>query len=88
MKRAEYHSENICPSQKHIRYAPRAAKNKHGKWMFIANSFKTEKDFEILQVVDFEICQVDEKDDCSVDGVSVRHTCKIFLLLSTFIIYL
>ena len=56
--------------------------------MFIANSFKTEKDFEILQVVDFEICQVDEKDDCSVDGVSVRHTCKIFVLLSTFIIYL
>ena len=87
-KRAEYRGENICPSQKHIRYAPRAPKNKHGKWVFIANSFKTEEDFEILQVVDFEICQVDEKHECSVDIVSVRHTCKIFVLLSLFIFYL
>jgi hypothetical protein len=55
------------------------------KWVFIANSFKTEEDFEILQAVDFEICQIDEKHECSVDGVSVRHTCKKCLLLSSFI---
>ena len=85
MKRGEYRSANICPSQKHLKYARRAAKNKHGKWVFIANSFKSEEDFEILQVVDFEICQFDEKHECSVDGVSVRHTCKKCLLLSSFI---
>ena len=77
MKRAEYYSENVCPSRKHVRYAPRAALNKYGKWVFIANSFKTDEDLEI--------CQEDETQERSVDGVSVRHTFKIYSLLCTII---
>ena len=70
------HGENICPSRKQARYAPRAAKNKRGEWVFIVNSIQTEDDLEIFQVIDWEICQVGEAQECRVDGFSIKKTCQ------------
>ena len=78
-KRSDFYGKNLCPSRKQARFAPRAAKNKKGNWVFIINSIKTNEETEIIQTVDWEICQLDESHECNVDGFSFKSTCKGFL---------